>query len=323
MAVSQSDNYCVLGAGTMGCQIAFSYAFAGKPVMLWARREAALIEAQQTMADTYDFLVSEELARAEDKENTLALIGYSDDLATSVNGASFIIEAIAEDMALKQELLQRVEALCPEQAILASTTSALCASDLQKALKRPEQFCVAHYIQPAHLMALVEVVAGQKTSKGTVEQLKSILAETGKTPVECPDIPGFLFARIQHVILREFADLQSKGLVSAEACDTIMRQGYAARLPAMGPFEHADLAGLDLLNSAGAKAVWADICNHTDPAQSSVGALNAQGHTGMKSGQGYYDWHKRDSKAFKQQRDKEIITRVKLNKGAKPTFSDE
>ncbi|MTI18222.1 3-hydroxyacyl-CoA dehydrogenase family protein [Rhodobacteraceae bacterium RKSG542] len=308
----------VLGTGTMGVQIAFSLAFGGKPVALWGRRAEALEKAKETFVDIFDFLVGEGLAAASEKEGVLARLTCTSDLASAVKNASFVIEAIVEDFNQKQSIFKEVEALSSPETIIASTTSALCARDLQNGLARPEKFCVAHYIQPAHLMALVEVVPGDQSSEETTAALTKLLEETGKAPVRCPDIPGFLFARIQHVILREFADLVGKGLVTAEACDTIMRQGYAARLPAMGPFEHADLSGLDLQNSAGANAVWADLCTASSPSQTPVGDLFLkEGHTGMRSGQGFYNWKERDQDVFKAERDKEIVRRMKINKGGR------
>ena len=199
--------------------------------------------------------------------------------------------------------------------ILSSTTSAIGAGTLQSALSRPELFCIAHYAQPAQLIALVEVVPGEGTDAATTDRVRDLLDRTGKTPVVCPDIPGFLWARIQHAVLREFATLVGKGLVTPEACDTILRQGYAWRLPAMGAFEHADLAGLDLLNGDAARAVWADLSNVADPADTPVGDLHAQGHTGMRSGKGFYDWTVRDAEAFRRERDLEIVRRLKVATG--------
>ena len=305
----------VLGAGTMGTQIALSLALGGVHVRLWARRQSSLEEAAERASDAYDFLVSSGLASADQKTDTMQRITMDGDLSTAVEGAQFIIEAVAEDLAVKQEILSRAEAHTDEGAVLSSTTSALSATDIQSALKSPEKFCVAHYAQPAHLVKLVEVVPGKATDSGATEFTTKLLSDTDKTPVLCPDIPGFLWARIQHAVLREFSSLVGQGLVTPEACDTILKQGYAARLPAMGAFEHADLAGLELMNGAAAKAVWADLSNVTDPAETPVGQLLKEGLTGMSGGRGFYDWRERDPEKFKQQRDEEIVRRVKIQAG--------
>lgn len=305
----------VLGPGTMGGQIALSLALGGAEVMLWGRREEALAPALERCRQGFDVLVAQGLADAVDRGAVLARISAHADLGQAVCGKGFVIEAVAEDIGVKQDLLARAEAHVPVDAILSSTTSALSATEIQSALRRPQNFCIAHYAQPAHLVELVEVVPGKESSEHSVAETTRILKESGKTPVSCPDVPGFLWARIQHAVLREFASLVGRGLVTPEACDTILKIGYASRLPAMGAFEHADLAGLDLINSEAAKAVWADLSNVSDPDDTPVGELFATGKLGMKSGQGFYDWTARDPDDFKAQRDAEIIRRIKINRG--------
>ncbi len=307
----------VLGSGTMGAQIALSLALGGASVTLWGRREETLPAALDRCAQAFDFLVEHGLAEAGDRAATLARIRPDPHLNTAVTGNGFVIEAVAEDLKIKQDLLARAETAVDDDAILSSTTSALSATDIQAGLKRPQRFCIAHYAQPAHLVELVEVVPGTDTEAGTTERVTRLLTETGKIPVLCPDIPGFLWARIQHAVLREFATLVGEGLVTPEACDTILKVGYASRLPAMGAFEHADLAGLDLISGDAAKAVWADLSNVTDPAETPVGKLLSEGRLGMKSGEGFYDWTARDPEDFKKRRDEEIVRRVKINRGGK------
>lgn len=313
----------VLGSGTMGAGIALSLALGGVPVRLWGRRAEALPGAMDRAAKGFGFLVAQGLADAGDREAVLARIEATDDLAAAVDGATFIIEAAAEDLAVKQDLLRRAEALSGAEAVTSSTTSALSATEIQSALARPQNFCVAHYAQPAHLVELVEVVPGEQTDTRIVESVTRLLSETGKTPVLCPDIPGFLWARIQHAVLREFVSLVGKGLVTPEACDTILKVGYASRLPAMGAFEHADLAGIDLISGEAAKAVWADLSNVSDPDETEIGALKQTERLGMKTGQGFYDWRSRDAEAFKAARDEEIVRRVKINRGGSVVLPDE
>ena len=310
-------NCTVLGAGTMGGQIALSLALGGANVCLWGRRAESLEPALKRCGEGYDFLVAQGLADAGDRAATLGRITVEADLEKAVAGVGFVIEAVAEDLTVKQSLLAEAERGAALDAVLSSTTSALSATEIQSALARPENFCIAHYAQPAHLVELVEVVPGANTNDASTNATTRLLASTGKTPVLCPDVPGFLWARIQHAVLREFASLVGKGLVTPEACDTILKVGYASRLPAMGAFEHADLAGLDLINSPAAKAVWADLSNVSDPGETPVGALFEQGNLGMKSGKGFYDWTQRDPDDFKTKRDEEIIRRVKIGRGAR------
>lgn len=316
MPAESLPNCSVLGAGTMGAQIALSLALGGARVRLWARRPESLEPAAGRIGEAFDFLAGEGLVHRDVRRETLARIDYCDSMAEAASGSEFVIEAVSEELQVKQTLLNEAEKHVAGTAILSSTTSALGAGDIQSALRRPSRFCIAHYAQPAHLVELVEVVPGNMTAPDTADAIKHLLERTGKTPVLCPDIPGFLWARIQHAVLREFATLVGRGLVTPEACDTILKQGYASRLPAMGAFEHADLAGLDLMNGAAAKAVWADLSNISDPAETPVGALFLAGNTGMSSGEGFYDWTRRDPKTFKANRDAEIVRRIKINAGA-------
>lgn len=306
----------VLGAGTMGSQIALSLALGGARVTLWGRREESLAPAHATCGVSFDFLAKNGLANIGDRDDVLRRIDTTSNFGSAVDGKGFVIEAISEDLSLKQEILAQAESFAVDDAILSSTTSALSATAIQTALVRPENFCIAHYAQPAHLVELVEVVPGKQSDEHAVSEITRVLNETGKTPVLCPDIPGFLWARIQHAVLREFSSLVGQGLVTPEACDTILKVGYASRLPAMGAFEHADLAGLDLITSPAAKAVWADLSNVSDPSETPVGQLFEAGKLGIKSGSGFYNWKERDAEEFKRLRDEEIVRRVKINGGA-------
>jgi len=304
----------ILGAGVMGAQIALALALGGVRTTLWARREETLRNAVDRVSEALDFLIEVGLVDRDQRTSARDRLRTNPTMAEAVGDSGFVIEAVAEDLAVKQSVLRSAEEMAAPDAILSSTTSALSATAIQDGLSRPDRFVVAHYAQPAHLVKLVEVVPGRQTAPETTETVMALLRATGKTPALCPDIPGFLWARIQHAVLREFASLVGQGLVDAETCDTILKEGYAVRLPAMGAFEHADLAGLDLMNGAAAKAVWADLSTVSDPAETPVGTLFDQGYTGMRSGQGFYDWTKRDPDAFRRQRDAEIVRRLKIQR---------
>ncbi len=304
----------ILGSGTMGGQIALSLALGGVAVSLWGRRSASLTAAQARIEADLDYMIEVGLVST-DRGEILARISVTEDLTEAVDLASFVLEAIVEDLAEKQQLLSQVEGHIAADVILSSTTSALSATALQEALKHPERFAIAHYAQPGHLVRLVEVVPGKQTAEATTQFVVDLLTQCGKSPVPCPDIPGFLWARIQHAILREFVTLVGQGLVTPEVCDTVLKEGYAVRLPAMGCFEHADLAGLDLIDSEAARAVWADLSNVASPGETMIGQLKNDGNLGMKSGNGFYDWTVRDPDAFKRNRDEEIVRRMLIQAG--------
>ena len=307
------DTCAVLGSGTMGAQIALSLAAGGTNVILWGRHGSSVEAAVGRIESALALLVAEKLVDQPARE-ILSRISTTTNFK-GIASAKFVIEAVSEDLELKQSVLRKAEQCCSLDAITSSTTSAIQASAIQPALERPGNFCIAHYAQPAHLVALVEVVPGEATRPEVVEAARLLLEQTGKTPVLCPDIPGFLWARIQHAVLREFAALVGKGLTTPEACDTVLRRGYASRLPAMGAFEHADLAGLDLICSSAGRAVWADLSNVSDPMETTLGDLLASGTSGMSAGRGFYDWRDRDPDEFKRQRDLEIIRQARVLAG--------
>ena len=313
MSDNNMPGCAVLGSGTMGAQIALSLAVGGAHVQLWGRRAESLEPAKQRIEEALDFLIESELLRETNRREVIDRISTTSELQEAATGSDFVIEAIAEDLDAKMELLRMAEAHVRFGTTMSSTTSSLSASKIQTALKAPENFCIAHYAQPAHLMRLVEVVPGKLTSDSAIDSTMNLLRLSGKSPVICPDIPGFLWARIQHAILREFAYLVEKGIASPKDCDTILKQGYAVRLPAMGAFEHADLAGLDLVAGKAAKAVWADLSNATDPESTVLGSLKAQGHTGMRSGRGFYEWSADEVSQFLRSRDEEIVRRAKID----------
>ena len=307
----------VLGSGTMGAQIALSLAAGGLDVALWGRRPEGIKDAEGRFAAALDFLIEVGLFPAAGRAATIGRLSTTTDLEPALAGADFVLEAIVEDLLTKQTLLQKVESHVSAATVLSSTTSAISATALQSALHHPQRFAIAHYAQPGHLVKLVEVVPGEQTAETTTQAIIHLLKHIGKSPVPCPDIPGFLWARIQHAILREFVSLVDQGLVTPEVCDTVLKEGYAVRLPAMGAFEHADLAGLDLIDSQPAREVWADLSNISSPAETSIGTLKKQGNLGMKSGQGFYDWRANDPETFKQQRDQEIVRRVLIQAGGR------
>ena len=310
----------------MGAEIALSLALrqgGDTSVTLWGRSQHSLDNAKVRIEQAGNFMVAEHLIDTATKQQALDIITYTTHMQQASHQADFIIEAVAEDIALKQDILKQAEIYVPSQAVLSSTTSAIGAGDMQSVLQRPENFVIAHYAQPAHLVAVVEVVLGEKSDVKTGEMVTEILTSCGKKPVNCPDIPGFFWARIQHAILRECVSMVERGLMRPADCDTILKSGYGSRLPAMGSFEHADLAGIDLILSPAAQQVWQDLSNISNPMDTIMGNMLAQGNTGMRSGQGFYNWADGKADTFKQKRDQEIVKRAKINAGGEIVITNK
>ncbi len=311
----------MLGAGVMGADIALSLALGGESVRLWGRREEGLAAAGVRLRENAAFVAGEGLATGPAVEAALARAEATTERARALDGVEIAIEAVSERLELKRELLAAAEAETPPDAVLSSTTSSLSPTRIAESLARPERFVVAHYAQPAHLMMLVEVVPGERSGEDAIEAVSALLRRTGKLPARCADIPGFVWSRLQQALLREFAFLVRRGDVTAETCDTVLKYGFAHRLAVMGTFEHADLAGLELMGEM-AKEVWPDLSRDVDPDDGPIGELRRRGETGMKAGRGFYDWAARDPDAFRRDRDREIVRRLKLLRGGEVVLGD-
>lgn len=312
----------VVGSGVMAAGIAASLLSSTEQVSLWGRRDEGVAGARARARDALATLIGAGLVERSQAEAAFERSTWTTDLTEAVSTATFVVEAVTEELELKRALLREVEQLVPPETVLTSTTSALSPTLLADGLERPDRFAVAHYAQPAHLMMLVEVVPGTKTSAATLDEIDQVLAASGKMPARCADIPGFVFSRLQQALLREFVHLVERGDVTPETCDTVLKYGFAHRLPAMGTFEHADLAGLDLMGEI-ARHVWPDLACASDPDSTLLGRMRGEGRTGMAAGQGFYDWKTRDAAAFRAGRDEEIVRRLRLLRGGEVVLDEE
>ncbi len=159
-------------------------------------------------------------------------------------GADLVVETIAEDLEAKRDLLRRVEPWLTDDAVVASNTSSLRITDLAQAMARPARLAGLHFLKPAHLTSVVEVVAGPATDDATVATLRDVADRMGKAPLVSADVPGFIWNRIQFAVLRECLHMLEAGVADAAAIDAAMSDGLAPRWMAAGPLATADLGGL-------------------------------------------------------------------------------
>ena len=308
------ESVLVLGTGQLGPGLALSFVLAGYVVVLSGRSQERLARAARDMQDAADVLMAHDLltptAWRTAQERLSAEVVYA-----AAGRSSYVVEAIAEDLALKREVLAEMERLAPAEALLASTTSALSPTALQRGLRRPDRLLVTHYIRPAHLMPLCEVVRGTETSEASVQRACAVLQSCGIRPVLCRDVPGFIFNRLNLALVREALALLRDGVASLEDIEDTVKLGIAARLPALGPFEYLDLTGLDLIATV-AGAVYPHLDCTRDVASGPLAERIAQGRLGMKAGRGFHEWPDERPAAFIKQRDQEIIRRRKILRDA-------
>jgi 3-hydroxybutyryl-CoA dehydrogenase len=219
----------VLGTGAMAPEIAVAVAAAGHRVTVAGRSLERAADAA---------------ARAVALGGERSAVGSAEIGPDALAGADLVVETIAEDLDAKRELLRRVEPWLADAAIVATNTSSLRIADLAEALARPGRLAGLHFLKPAHLTAVVEVVAGPATDDAVVDALRDLADRMGKAPLVSADVPGFIWNRIQFAVLRECLHMMEEGVADAAAIDAAMSDGLAPRWMAAGPLATADLGGL-------------------------------------------------------------------------------
>ena len=284
--MSDIKNVAVLGAGTMGHGIAQVCAATGCTVVLYDIDDAAVRRGMDRIEGNLSKGVSLGKVAPEEKDATFERLSASTSVAEAVEGADLVIEAAPEVMELKRSIFAEVDAAAPRHAILATNTSSLSIGEIAESTSDPTRLLGLHFFNPAHIMKLVEVVLGPKTSDESRDTAVAFVRRLGKEPIQVKDSPGFASSRLGIVLGMQAIRLVEEGVASPEDIDKAMELGY--RHP-MGPLKLTDLVGLDV------RLGIADyLC---DALQSEafrppelLRRMVAEGKLGKKSGQGFYDW---------------------------------
>jgi 3-hydroxybutyryl-CoA dehydrogenase len=283
------DRVAVIGAGLMGHGIALEFAAHGYSVTLHDADEGQLERSRGAISDGLPRLRETRTVTADMVDSAQERISLATDLHSAAATADLVVEAVTEDLQVKQDMFARLDAAAPRHAILASNTSSFMPSLLAAATTRPEQVLVAHYFNPPHLLPLVELVRSDSTSDETVETMRALYVGIGKQPVVVPrELPGFIGNRLQMALLREALALVESGVASPRDVDTVIKTSFGRRLAFAGVFEIFDAAGLDV-TLAVADQLFPQIDRSQQP-PSGFRERVAQGALGVKSGRGFYDW---------------------------------
>ena len=276
-----TDKIAVIGAGLMGHGIAQIFAAAGHTVALHDPDANILASAPERVAAIFDLL-------AQDKVG-LKNISYEADFAKAVADADFVFEAGPEKLEIKRAIFKNLGAKTKRGAILCTNTSAIPIAQVGAEVADKARVVGTHYWNPPHLVPLVEVVQAEGTSPATVEKTIALLKSVGKAPVHVRrDIPGFIGNRLQHALKREAIALVADGVCDAETLDTVVKEGFGARMAVCGPLEQSDLVGLNLTLDIH-KTLIADLDRTPGPHPYLVEKV-AKGELGMKNGRGFRDW---------------------------------
>jgi 3-hydroxybutyryl-CoA dehydrogenase len=281
-------NVAVIGAGTMGPGIAQVFAQAGCPVTLIDIDGAALKQAQARIKSSVNAFKEAGLYGARKATATLAKISITTKLAEGVKSADFIVEAIAENLEIKLALFKQIEKLAPAKAIIASNTSTFSIDDMAKGARRPGKYMLTHFVNPPHVIPLVEVARGVKTSKETYQFTLALLKQAGKRPLILKKmIPGHLINNFNFAILSTAMGFMGQGIASIEDIDRAFTEALGPRYAIMGPFKTMDLLGLNILWQA---MTSFDPNAHSDPRVKQLRDLYQAGKLGMRTGAGFYDY---------------------------------
>lgn len=276
----------VIGAGTMGHGIAQVAAMAGQTVRLIDVQAASLDHARQAIQANLDQGVARGKVDPAHATGTLDRLSTHTDLRAGVRGADLVVEAVPEDLALKQRLLAAAEAEVAPSAILASNTSSLSIGAIAAGLTRPEQLVGAHFFNPVHIMALLEVVRGPDTAPAVLDAVRAWGEALGKQVIVVRDAPGFATSRLGVALGMEAIRMVEQGVASPEDIDTAMVLGY--RHP-VGPLKLTDLVGLDVRLAIG-EHLARELRNPAFEPPALLRAMVAEGRLGRKAGRGFYDW---------------------------------
>jgi 3-hydroxybutyryl-CoA dehydrogenase len=276
-----SDKIAVIGAGLMGHGIAQVFALAGHDV--------AITDAVAQNLEIVKSRIAANLRDLGDDENAAARVSPCADLAEAVREADYVVEAVSENLPLKQKLFAEIERHVRSDTILASNTSVIPITAIMQSLEKRERALGTHWWNPPFLVPLVEVIETQWTSPQAVAWTMELHRAAGKQPAHVKkDVPGFIGNRLQHALWREAISLVEHGICDAETVDAVVKASFGRRLAVLGPIENADQVGTDL-TLAIHETVLPAIDSRPGPSPY-LQKLVADGKLGFKSGEGFRKW---------------------------------
>jgi 3-hydroxybutyryl-CoA dehydrogenase len=280
----------VVGAGLMGHGIAQVFALAG--------HEVTVTDTVMKNLDTVTSRIAANLRDLGDDETAVARVRACLDLAEAVREADYVVEAVLEDLPLKQKLFADIERHVRPDTILASNTSVIPITSIMQGLGKRERALGTHWWNPPFLVPLVEVIETQWTSPQAIAWTMQLHEAAGKKPAHVKkDVPGFIGNRLQHALWREAISLVEHGICDAATVDAVIKASFGRRLAVLGPLENADLVGTDLALAIH-NTVLPAIDSRPGPSPY-LQRLVADGKLGFKSGEGFRKWSAEEQAALR------------------------
>ncbi|MBF9142515.1 3-hydroxyacyl-CoA dehydrogenase NAD-binding domain-containing protein [Hymenobacter properus] len=276
----------IIGSGAMGAGIAQVVAVAGHEVYLLDQSATALEKATANIASTLRKLAEKGKMTAEAAQAATARLHPTTVMQDFV-GCGLVIEAIVEELGVKQQLFRQVEVVVPADCILASNTSSLSIASIASACQRPERFIGIHFFNPAPLMALVEIIPAVQTRAGLAEEVRALVQGWGKLPVLVKDTPGFIVNRVARPFYGEAIRLLEEGVADMATIDWVLTELGGFR---MGPFALMDFIGHDVNYRVTESVFTAFFFDPRFKPSFTQKRLFEAGYYGRKSGRGFYNY---------------------------------
>ncbi len=275
----------IVGGGTMGRGMAGLCALRGFDTAIFEQDRETRVRLSDSIESAWRRAATRGKLSAEEIETAGGRLRILERLEEE-SGARLVIEAVPEVLALKKEVFESLDRLCPPEAVLASNTSSLSIAELARATRRPDRVVGIHFFNPVAAMPLVEVVRGPETSRETEEKAVAFARQLGKQTIRVADSPGFATSRLGLALGLEAMRMVEEGVASPGDLDRAMELGYGHR---MGPLKTSDLVGLDVRLSV-AETLASRLSEERFRPPEILRKLVADGRTGKKSGRGFFQW---------------------------------
>jgi len=278
-------NISVIGSGPMGNGIAQTFALFNFSVTLYDISSESLDKGEKTILRNLQRMVNKDKITQEEANNTVANIKYTTNFDSILN-SELIIEAVSENLELKESIFKELDLKCPNNTILASNTSSISITKLAEKTKRKDKVIGMHFMNPVPIMKLVEIINSKYTSKETTDIITNLSKKLEKIPLTVNDFPGFISNRILMPMINEAIESLDQGVANVKNIDGIMKLGMGHP---MGPLQLADLIGLDVCKSI-LEVMLNGLKNPKYKPNKLLVQLVNEGKLGVKSGEGFYDY---------------------------------
>jgi len=306
MKADEVKTVAVIGAGTMGAGIAGEFARAGCDVRLVDTRGKLLNRGMSLLRLAQKTLVDAKLLSKRKADGALKRVSPHSCMAEACDGVQLLVETVTENLKVKKAVLGEAELFCPKRAIFASNTSGLSITSIAEGADRPTRVAGMHFFNPPHVVPLVEVTKGARTSSAAARLLMDLALRMGKRPILVKqDVPGFVGNRLQFAVMREALHILSEGIASAEDIDTAMTAGPGLRYALMGPLRTADLGGLDVFHKI-SQYLFPELNSKTTPSRV-LADLVKKKKLGAKTGSGFYKYPPSEVRRILGSRDRILI----------------